>query len=169
MLQFSSEQRCRDVKYIFTLPYSTNVTVMYWAQFIVHVWVYACLLGPTTYCKWKYFKKIAAIRSWVKDYCQQFFYLLHPFWGHSKSRNGKWEQKKRKCRAVGAGSAGLAVTGPIFDQPTCASCVSFSRSFDSCSKRTLAGILEESCHMKDFWWGMEANTLCCLKKDPIKP
>ena len=47
------------------------------------------------------------------------FYLMHPFWGHSKSRNGKWEKKKGKCRAVGTGPASLAAAGPIFGQPTC--------------------------------------------------
>ena len=72
-------------------------------------------------------------------------------------------------RAVGTCLEGPAAAGPIFGQQTRAKCrMSFGGLFNSCSKSTLAGISEDSCHPKNFWWGLEANTLCCLPKDLVE-
>lgn len=71
------------------------------------------------------------------------------------------KEKGKKRRAVGTGPAGPAAAGPILaNQPAQKCRMSFSRLFDSCSKRTLAGI----CHTK-----IAGDTLCCLKKDPVEP
>ena len=40
----------------------------------------------------------------------------------------------------------------------------FGELFNSYSKSALAGISEDSCHPKDFCWGLEASMLCHLKK-----
>ena len=67
------------------------------------------------------------------------------------------KEKGEKGRAVGTGPAGPVAAGPI---PAQKCRMSFSGLFDSCSKRTLAGI----CHTK-----ISGDTLCCLKKDPVEP
>ena len=159
MLQFSSEKKWWDVKQHQYLHCHTLLRLQSRNVLYTCVYMLVCLDRPLTvneiFLRWQLWE-----REW-RNIASKFLFGVTL---KVEMGNGKREREKAQgCRNSSSRSSGCWTN---IGQPTCA-----KMPYEL--QRVVRFLLQENTSRdlsyKNFWWGMEANTLCYLKKDPVEP